>query len=185
MKLADIKVGDTLAYSTKRDIDSKWQITKVEVVDLAPSKYYREKGTVLVRFFRTKRNWETNEIENYTADERVALRYLVGDYTELVHDLEIREKNREIGRLKEELESKRRTELLARVAPTFETALKVPSYHLKNGRFGRFELELNEDQLRSLERILNDHNRAERARQIEQERAEAERAEAEQVLENA
>lgn len=176
MKISDLTVGKFYAYSTKQKVTSDWDITKAEILDLAPTGY-RIKGKVQVKFHTTRRNYDTNELEPITRIDLVLPRFIVGDYEAVKAQIVIDSKDREIARLKSSIEDRRKQDLVAKYNKVLADAGVTSSdYQLRasSTSWRPFQLELGEQGLSKLASILQDYtyeqHRKARAIEIEEAR---------------
>lgn len=143
MKKSEIAVGDVLAKSRRKNPERMYDIEKVKVVHI-PAKG----STVLVS--QTYQTWN-GEVKEHHFD--VSLAQLVGKWDEVSAQMTLKQKDREIAQLKRQIEYTRVENLLKRLKPMFKSVLDVDGYRLKKDSW-RYVLELNEQQLLDLHRIL-------------------------------
>lgn len=173
MKKSELEIGKVYAYSTKQNPDRLWEISAFKIVDLDPQISWREtKGTVAGHY--VDRNGEVG-----TTLVKVLPRFIIGDYQEWKHSLEIRQKNREIAELKRTIEVKRVHDKIAQHKDIFIEKYQVQSYKISNGYDGKVKIELTADQFNDiaydLKRYKTILDREEAQRQAEYEARQADR----------
>jgi hypothetical protein len=145
MKRSEIEVGKIYAYSRNTNPTSAYQIDGFIVDSLEFAKDWRGNTIQEVKGRFTDRNGVPKE-SNATAP----LRRLIGDYLLMKHDLEIREKNREIAHLNKRIKSKEIEELIESKHALITERLKVRRWDLRNNYDGKAVLTLEVEHLRNL-----------------------------------
>jgi hypothetical protein len=145
MKRAELQIGKVYAYSRYSVPTSVYQIDGFMVDDLEFAKDWRGNTIQEVKGRFTDQYGNPKE-----SPSTAPLRRLVGDYLLMRHDLELREKNKEIARLKKEIESKQIAELMDKHSELITSRIQIQSYDIRNNYDGRATITLNSDQFRNL-----------------------------------
>lgn len=181
MKRAELEIGKVYAYSRHSVPTSVYQIDGFIVDSLDAQKDWRGNTIQEVKGRFTDRNGVPKE-----SSATAPLRRLVGDYLLMKHDLEMREKNKEIAQLKKEIASKQMTELIDKHHELITNKLDIKKWDIHNNYDGRATITLDYDQFHRLVwafQALNRHE--EQARLDEQARIQKAYEESQQEVVNA
>lgn len=166
MKKSDIEIGKVYAYTRHQNPTSTYHISGFVVESLTPAKDWRgniNSQEVSGRF--TKSDGTINPDANQT---NVNIRRLIGEYLPLKHELEIRDKNKEIARLNQQIASTQIEGLIKANSELIAKRLDIKSYDIRNTYEGRATITLNASQFQRLVwdfKSLERHDEAERIEQ--------------------
>jgi hypothetical protein len=170
MKRNELEIGKVYAYSRNQEPTSTYHISGFIVDSLEPVKDWRGNTKPEVRGRFTDHNGNPKETDPTNAP----LRRLIGDYLSTRHDLELREKNREIAQLNKQIESTKMLNLIERHHETVTKRLEMNRYDIYNNYDGKATITFNTkqfDRLISAFQALDRHER--HAQQQEAERLQA------------
>lgn len=168
MKRSELEIGKVYAYSRYQDPTNIWHIDGFIVESLEPVKDWRGNNKQEVRGRFTDKNGNPKDYQ--TDQTSVNIRRLIGDYLPLKHDLELKEKNKEIARLNKQIASTRVEGLINKHAELITERIKIERYDIKNTYDGRATITLNADKLQELIwafQALNRHEEYAQARETE------------------
>jgi hypothetical protein len=167
MKKSDIEIGKVYAYSRTATPDSTYQVSGfvVDSLDIPESWRGNAKQEVKGRF--TKSDGTIQEDANFT---NVNIRKLIGEYLPIRHDLELREKNREISRLNQQIATTKIEGIIKAHAEVITKRLEIKYYDIRNTYDGKATITLTAQSLQELVRAFQSLDRYEE--QAERERAE-------------
>lgn len=151
MKKSELEIGKVYAYSTKPNPDRIYQISAFKVADLDPKLGWSDsKGSVAGNYINSN-----GELGAYV---KLLPRYIIGDYQEWKHRLELRSKDREIAELKRSIEMKKAQEVKNTYTPVFTDIYKVKSWEISADYNGKMKIELTHSQFTDIARDLKRYN---------------------------
>lgn len=145
MKRSELEIGKVYAYSRNANPTSTYQIDGFIVDSLEFAKDWRGNTVQEVSGRFTDRDGKPKD-----SPATAPLRRLIGEYLPLKHDLELREKNKEIARLNREIASTKINELITRHQELIASRIDIQTYDIRNNYDGKAILTLSADQLQKL-----------------------------------
>lgn len=168
MKRAELEIGKVYAYSRTTDPTSTYQVSGfiVDSLEIPDSWRGNAKQEVRGRFTDS----EGNVKDDNTSQTNVNIRKLIGEYLPIRHNLEIREKNREIARLNNQIANTQIEALIKANHELIKKRLGVGYYEIRSNYEGKATMTLNAKQLQSLTIDLRSLERYEEAERLEQQK---------------
>lgn len=145
MKRAELEIGKVYAYSRYSSPTSVYQIDGFIVDSLDAQKDWRGNTIQEVKGRFTDRNGVPKE-----SSATAPLRRLVGDYLLMKHDLEMREKNREIAQLNKQIASTQIEGLIKNHTELITKRIDIKSYDIRNNYDGKAVITLDAKQFQNL-----------------------------------
>jgi hypothetical protein len=148
MKRSELEIGKVYAYSREARPTRSYDITGFIVDIIEAPKDWRGKQiqTVKGRFTDKFGNPTTEDVGSREAP----LRRLIAEYLPLKHDLELRDKNYEIERLKSQIAATKMEGLIKNYGGIINKRIGLESYTIRNQYDGRATITLNTDQFSEL-----------------------------------
>ena len=146
MKRSELEIGKVYAYSRNNNPTSPYEIEGFIVDSLDPKPDWRGRTNpqeITGRFTDSNGNPKQSTTTANT-------RRLVGDYLTIKHDLEIRQKNKEIARLNKEIASNKMSELIKTHQELITSRLDINFYDIRNQYDGRATITLTAPQFQKL-----------------------------------
>lgn len=165
MKRSELEIGKVYAYSRTADPKSLYEIDGFIIDSLDLQKDWRGRPTQEVKGRFTDRNGTPKD-----SPATAPLRRLIGEYLPIKHDLEIRQKNREIARLNKQIASTQIEGLLTKHTELITSRIDISQFDIRNQYDGRATITLNADQLQKLIwafQSLNRHEEYAQAREAD------------------
>lgn len=165
MKRSELEIGKVYAYSRTADPKSLYEIDGFIIDSLDLQKDWRGRPTQEVKGRFTDRNGNPKD-----SPVTAPLRRLIGEYLPIKHDLEIRQKNREIARLNKQIASTQIEGLLTKHTELITSRIDISQFDIRNQYDGRATITLNADQLQKLIwafQSLNNHEEYAQAREAD------------------
>lgn len=146
MKRSELEIGKVYAYSRSTNPTNLYEIEGFIVDSLDPTPDWRGRTNpqeITGRFTDTSGNPKPSTTTANT-------RRLVGDYLTLKHDLEIRDKNKQIAQLNKQIASTQVEGLIKTHHELITNRLDINFYDIRNQYDGKATITLNADQFNKL-----------------------------------
>lgn len=165
MKRSELEIGKVYAYSRTTDPSNIYQIDGFIIDSLDTQKDWRGRPTQEVKGRFTDKDGNPKD-----SPATAPLRRLIGEYLPIKHDLEIREKNKQIAQLNKQIASTQISGLIEKHHELITKRMDINYYDIRNQYDGRATITLNADQLQKLIwafQSLNRHEEHAQARETE------------------
>lgn len=167
MKRSELEIGKVYAYSRTTNPTSTYHVSGFIIDSLEVPQNWRGNAKQEVRGRFTKDDGTTNPDTQATS---VNIRKLIGEYLPIRHNLEIREKNREIVRLNNQIASTQIEALIKANHELIEKRLGIKYYEIKSNYEGKATITVSAKQLQALTIDLRSLERYEEAERLEQQK---------------